>query len=370
LNLEMRIQKYAFTFDPLTLMVLMVMLLFGCSTKNRKEQEFNSQSKIPVLIDTDLGGDPDDIQSLFRLLHYSDILEVKGIVSTPCSQIENHPWDTLPQHLFIKEWIQRIDLNYLRAKGYTDLMPEEQVLGVVKKGSQKPLPPSVNGNTEGSDFIIKTSKKYSKEDPLWVLIWGSMTTLAQALHDDPSIASNIRIYSIASSNTEHDSLSRNFVYEFMKSDFPDLWWIENGILPKGKYETFRGVYQGGEQSGEWGNIAFVEKNIRGKGTTRGGMFDIKSGDAFPVATWPKGTLKEGDSPSILYLISPIIGGVGDIHDPTQESWGGQFRKADPVKFPNYYIDLNASPEECQSTINKWRLDFMADWKMRWERYNE
>jgi hypothetical protein len=187
LNLELGIQKYAFTFDPLTLMGLMVMLLLACSTKNRKESELNSQSKIPVLIDT------------------------------------------------------------------------------------------------------------------------------------------------------------------------DLWWIENGIFPKGKYETFRGVYQGGEQFREWGNIAFVEKNIRGKGTTRGGMFDQKSGDAFPVATWPKGTLKEGDSPSILYLISPIIGGEGDIHDPTQESWGGQFRKAFPEKFPNYYVDLDASPEACQATINKWRL---------------
>jgi hypothetical protein len=366
----MGIHKYAFIIDPLTLMVLVMMLLFGCSTKNKKEQDFNSKSKISVLIDTDLGGDPDDIQSLFRLLHYSDILEIKGIVSTPCSQIESHPWDTIPQDLLIKEWIQRIDLDFLRAKGYNDLMQEEEVLGVVKKGSQKPLPPSINGNTEGSDFIIETSKKYSKEDPLWVLIWGSMTTLAQALHDDPSIASNIRIYSIASSNTEHDSLSRNFVYEFMKSDFPDLWWIENGILPKGKYETFRGVYQGGEQSGEWGNIAFVEKNIRGKGTARGGMFDQKPGDAFPVATWPKGTLKEGDSPSILYLISPIIGGVGDIHDPTQESWGGQFRKADQDLFPNYYIDLEASPEVCQATINKWRLAYMKDWKERWERYDK
>jgi hypothetical protein len=363
-------QKYTFIIDPLTLMVLMLVLLFGCSTKNKQELASSSKPKIPVLIDTDLGGDPDDIQSLFRLLHYSDLLEIKGIVSTPCSQIENHPWDTIPQDLLIKEWIQRIDLDFLRAKGYTDLMPEEQVLDVVKKGSQKPLPPSRNGNTEGSDFIIETAKKYSKEDPLWVLVWGSMTSLAQALHDDPSIAPHIRIYSIASSNTEHDSLSRNFVYEFMKTDFPDLWWIENGILPKGKHETFRGVYQGGEQSGEWGNIAFVEKNIRGKGTTRGGLFDQKSGDAFPVATWPKGTLKEGDSPSILYLISPIIGGVGDIHDPTQESWGGQFRKADPDLFPNYFIDLDASPEVCQATINEWRLAFMKDWKERWKRYAE
>jgi len=324
--------------------------------------------KIPVIVDTDLGGDPDDIQSLFRLLHYSDILDIKAIVSTPCSQIDSHPWDTIPQDLLIQEWIQRIDMDHLRSKGYKDLMAEEELLQVVRKGSQQPQAPYPAGQTEGSELIAELASKYNPENPIWVLVWGSMTTLAQTLHDHPSIAPNIRIYSIGSTNTEHDSLSRNYVYQFMENEFADLWWIENAILPKGKHETFRGVYQGGEQSGEWGNIAFVEKTIRGKGTTRGGMFDRKSGDAFPVATWPQGTLKEGDSPSILYLISPSIAGVGNLDDPTRESWGGQFRLAFPEKFPNYYVDLDASPEECQATINKWRVDFMSDWKQRWEKY--
>nr|MDX1981099.1 hypothetical protein [Bryobacteraceae bacterium] len=36
-----------------------------------------------VLVSTDLGGDPDDIQSLYRLLHYSDVLRVEGTVSSP-----------------------------------------------------------------------------------------------------------------------------------------------------------------------------------------------------------------------------------------------------------------------------------------------
>lgn len=340
---------------------------FGSASTENRTETYRIQ-KIPVLVDTDLGGDPDDIQSLFRLVHCSDILDIKGIVSTPCSQIESHPWDTVPQDVLIKEWIQRIDPDHLRAKGHTDLMTEEELLKVVFKGSQKPIPPHRSGRTAGSDFTIKTAKAHSSDNPLWILVWGSMTTIAQAIYDDPSIAPNIRIYSIGSTNTQHDSLSRNYVYNFMSTEFPGLWWIENAVLPKWKYETFRGIYQGGDQSGEWGNQEFVEKNIRGKGTTRNGTFEQLSGDAFPVATYPKGTLKEGDSPSILYLISPFIGRIGDIDDPTQESWGGQFRKAYPDKFPNYYIDLDASPEECQATINKWRVDFLSDWKKRWEWY--
>lgn len=34
-----------------------------------------------VYVSTDLGGDPDDIQSLYRLIHYSDVLKVEGIGS-------------------------------------------------------------------------------------------------------------------------------------------------------------------------------------------------------------------------------------------------------------------------------------------------
>jgi hypothetical protein len=366
-------KRVFFTYYKWALAIGMVTFGMACSQGQKESEKVNAASekaKIDVLIDTDLGGDPDDIQSLFRLLHYSDILNIRGIVSTPCSQIESHPWDTIPQDRLIKEWIQRIDLDHLRNKGYTELMSESAVLEVVRRGSPKPEPPSIEGTTEGSDFTIALAKEYSPENPLWVLVWGSMTTLAQAIHDDPSIAPNIRIYSIASSNTQHDSLSRNFVYDFMVNEFPALWWIENGILPKWKYETFRGVYQGGDQTGGWGNKSFVAENIRGKGTTRNGMFAEKSGDAFPLAASPKGTLKEGDSPSFLYLLSPAIGGVGDINDPTQESWGGQFRKANADVFPNYYVDLDAPSEECQATINKWRVDFMQDWKQRWLRYED
>lgn len=335
----------------------------------------NFQESIPsenrttdVLIDTDLGGDPDDIQSLYRLIHYSDILKVKGIISTPCNQIQNHPWDTIPQVDLIRYWIRRIDPDHLRRAGYPEIMAEEDLLKVVKAGSPEPGLPSAGKSTEGSAYISSLASDYSPDRPLWVLVWGSLTSLAQALHDDPGIAPNIRIYYIGSSNTLHDSLSRNYLYIFMETVFPELWWIENGILPKGRHETFRGVYQGGDQEGEWGNKEFVNRHIRGHGSTRQGYFREKCGDVFPLATSPKGSLKEGDSPSLLFLISPVLVGIGNIDDPTVESWGGRFRQPDPVRFPNYYTDLNLSPEECQATINKWRKAFLSDWRDRWDRY--
>ncbi len=344
--------------------LILLPTLFSC------KPEVNEPKTFDVIIDTDLGGDPDDIQSLFRAVHYSDIIKIKGIVSTPNGDKNSHPWDTVNNTALITEWVKRIDVEHLRDKGYTELMSEEEILSTIKAGSASAGAPSTEGSTEGSEWIVQTARKYSKENPLWVLVWGSYTTTAQALHDAPDIAEKIRMYYISSSNTLHDTASRDYVYNFMAEQYPELWWIENGILPRGTHETFRGIYQSGDQEGEWAYTKFTDANIRGHGSTHNGLFKEKCGDVFPLANYPKNSLKEGDSPSMLYLVSPVLAGVGDVDDPTQESWGGQFRHFDKARFPNYYVDLNKTPEECQMTIGKWRKDILTDWKNRWDWYEE
>jgi hypothetical protein len=316
-----------------------------------------------VLISTDLGGDPDDIQSLVHLLHYSDILRVEGILST------TGPGST-PRAALIREWVQRVDMDFLRARGYPELMGEDEVLPVVVQGATEPSEPRPDADTAGSRWLVERANAPDPaglDRPLWVLVWGSLTDVAQALHDDPGIADRIRIYYIGSSNTVNDPASRNAVYDGMQGRWPDLWWIENGILPRFSHDSFRGCYLGGDQRGEWGNAAYIEQVIRGRGTTHGGMFEKVLGDAFPVAGWPEGVLKEGDTPTFLYLLSPVIDGVGDVDDPTGPSWGGRFRRPAPDRYPNYYADLDEPAEVCQATINRWRVHYLQDWRQRWLR---
>ena len=313
-----------------------------------------------VYVSTDLGGDPDDIQSLYRLIHYSDILRVEGIGS--CTG----PGST-PRANVIREWIQRVDADHLRARGYSELLTESALLSGVTQGATTPGRPSGDRSTDASRQIIECARSESDE-VLWVLVWGSITDVAQALFEAPDIVDRVRIHFIGSSNTENDPESRDWVYAFMSNPCPSLWWIENGVMPKRSRDTFRGVYQGGEQSGEWGNIAFIETHIRGKGSTHDGLFEEVCGDAFPVAGSPKETLKEGDSPTMLYLLSPVFGNVGDVNDPSAEGWGGTYARPEPERFPNYFTDLEADAETCQATISKWRLDYLSHWRDRWLRY--
>jgi hypothetical protein len=326
-----------------------------------------------VLIDTDLGGegrgetgsvsDPDDIQSLVRAIHYSDALDIEGIVSTYGPGIADPD--------LIREWIERTDVDHLRAQGYTDLMTEAELLAAVASGTRDLEGPADGRSTEGSRHIIDRAHAGTDSDPLWILAWGSLGTVAQALHDDSSIVPKIRLYSIGDFNTRVNREARDFVRTSL-DDHRDLWWIENGVLPVNSRSTYEGVWRGGDQTGEWDRETFVERHIRGHGTTARGKYSQKLGDAFPVGTIPPeaaGSLKEGDSPSLLYLLSPGFGGVGDLDDPTQPSWGGRFRRA-AAEYPNYYVDLDCpTPEQCQATINRHRVAFLSHWRDRWDRYD-
>jgi hypothetical protein len=322
-----------------------------------------------VLVSTDLGGDPDDIQSLIHLLHYSDILGIEGIISSPGPGSTNRVEG-------IREWIERTDLDFLRAQGHPELITEAAALAVTRQGITSPGAPAADRASEGSRWIVEralTPDPQGQDRPLWVLVWGSLTDVAQAIHDEPRIAERIRIYYIGSSNTTADPDSRDYVYRYMQEQYPQLWWIENGILPRFQHDTFRGYYLGGDQSGEWGAVRFVEDTIRGRGTTRNGKFDQRLGDAMPMGRHPgsgQDILKEGDTPTFLYLLSSVVGGVGNVDDPTGESWGGQFRRPLPDLHPNYFVDLDAPAEVCHATINKWRVAYLSDWKERWGWYGE
>lgn len=326
------------------------------------------QSSFRVLVSTDLGGDPDDIQSLIHILHYTDILKLEGLISSPGP-------GSINRAAGIVEWVERTDLDYLRAHGHPDLMTEAAVLAGVRQGAMSPGAPEPDRTTDGSRWIVERATApdlLGLDRPLWVLVWGSLTDVAQALHDEPAIAERIRIYYIGSSNTTADPDSRDYVYRFMQEKAPNLWWIENGILPRLQHDTFRGVYLGGDQSGEWDKHTYVEQTIRRRGGTHNGKYALRTGDAMPLAHHPGSDdnhLKEGDTASFLYLLSPVVGGVGDVDDATQPSWGGQFRRPEPDRYPNYYVDLDAPAEECQATINRWRVDFLRDWQKRWAWYD-
>jgi hypothetical protein len=286
-----------------------------------------------VIVSTDIGGgDADDFQSMVHFLVYADLFNVEGLISSP--PLGGRKSD-------IEEVLDKYRIDYTNLKTYGPYPTYNELIEVTKQGAISGGSPGSGKSTEGSNFIIAAAQKNDPR-PLWILVWGSMTDVAQALYDDSGIKSKIRVYSIGSWNTSMDEESRNYIY----NNHHDLWWIENDF-------TFRGMYKGGNQSGDLENKRFVENHVNNH-VELGNLFYNK-----------KTTIKMGDTPSVLYLLSPIVGGVGDLDDPTGESWGGQFKNTSHGQ--QYWTDIHDDEIQDGASVNKWREQYLRDWEKRMDR---
>lgn len=290
------------------------------------------QSDLPrIIVSTDIGGDdPDDFQSLVHLLIYADRFQIEGLISSPPSKGRKKD---------ILEGLDAYEKDFAILKKISKKYPKPEILrNLTKQGAIEPQtgkePTEVS---EGARYIIEKAKKDSI-NPLWILVWGSITDIAQAVQYAPEIKNRIRVYSIGSWNTRQDPKARDYLF----NKHSDLWWIEND-------HTFRGMYKGGFQEGNYGNSSFVARFLKKHGAL-GKLFYEKKKD-----------IKMGDTPSVLYLLS------GNADDPTDLSWGGSFVNHSHGK--NYWVDnpvdtLKTANHLGAKTVSTHRKLFLDDWAKR------
>lgn len=242
-----------------------------------------------VIVSSDIGGtDPDDFQSMVHFLLYADMFDIEGIISSPYGPGRK------------EQILQVIDLyshDYANLKTYSAKYPPPDALRAIsKQGSKDGAGLAGFGSpTEGSRWIVQCARRADSR-PLHILVWGGIDDLAQALHDAPDILPKLRVYFIGGPNK---TWSVN-AYNYIEEHHPKLWMIESNA-------TYRGWFTGGDQAGEWGNSTFVAAHVAGHGAL---------GDFF--ATLLKGTMKMGDSPSVVRLLH------GDPDDPSKAGWGGKY----------------------------------------------
>jgi hypothetical protein len=244
-----------------------------------------------VIVSSDIGGtDPDDQQSMVHFLLYADMFDVEGIVSSPYGPGRR-------EHIL--QVIDKYARDYPNLKTYSTSYPTPDALRAVsKQGAIDSSGGAGFGSpTPGSNWIVQCARR-SDPRPLYVLVWGGIDDLAQALHDAPDILPRLRVYFIGGPN----KMWSVDAYNYIEEHHPTLWMIEAN-------STYRGWFTGGNQAGEWGNAAFVAGHIAGHGAL---------GDFF--STLLNGTLKMGDSPSVGYLLR------GTPADPSRPGWGGQFAR--------------------------------------------
>ncbi|GAB3229062.1 DUF1593 domain-containing protein [Algoriphagus aestuariicola] len=251
----------------------------------------NKAIKPRVLISSDIGGtDPDDFQSMIHLLMYADQFEIEGLVSSPYG--EGSTTDFL-------DMIALYNQDYAQLLPHAPELPSPESLRKITKQGGKDAAPfkGYSTPTEGSEWIIKCAKAES-DQRLWVLVWGGIEDLAQALHDAPEIKENIRVYWIGGPNKKWSINA----YSYIAANHPDLWMIEANA-------TYRGWFMEEDSPEDLKGDVFYNNYIQARGSMGKDFFNYYDGD-----------IKMGDTPSLVYLMN------GDPNDPTGESWGGSFEK--------------------------------------------
>ena len=269
--------------------------LLQLAADRRPAQQVDGSPEPPprVIVSTDIGGtDFDDFQSLVHLLLYADRITLEGLVASPWGPARD-------RRRYLLELIDVYARDYPALRAVSARYPTPDALrAIAKQGASDPADLRGWGEpTEGSRWIIERARADDPR-PLWLLVWGGIDDLAQALHDDPSIKRKLRVHWIGGPNKKWSTTA----YDYIAREHPDLWIIESN-------STYRGWFVGGDQSGDLGNAAFVSRQVKGRGAL---------GDYF-ASIDP--LVKMGDSPSLTYVLSPTR------DDPAAEGWGGRYVRA-------------------------------------------
>src|SRR6187397_2557480 len=163
---------------PWTYAALSLLLLVALPGLARPPQHRTGGADTPrrVIVSSDIGGsDPDDFQSMVHLLVYADRLELEGLISSPWGAgRKQHILDVLSAYERDYENLRTYSSRYPRPADLRALAKQGAIESATLRGWGLP--------TEGSQWIIRSAKRADPR-PLWILVWGGIDDLAQALHD-------------------------------------------------------------------------------------------------------------------------------------------------------------------------------------------
>lgn len=274
-----------------------------------------------ILVSSDIGGtDPDDFQSLIHLLMYADLFQIEGLISSPYGNGRTSD---------ILDMIALYELDYPKLLERRADFPEPGDLRkITKQGALNGAPfLGYSIATEGSDWIIQSAMKKSNQ-PLWVLVWGGLEDLAQALHDKPEIKNHIKVYWIGGPNKKWSVNA----YSYIAANHPDLWMIEANA-------TYRGWFMDEDSPADISNKNFYTNYIQGRGAMASNFEEHYGGE-----------IKMGDTPSLAYVMN------GNPDEPSGESWGGSFDRIDRSSRAIFFGASSSADTVAAYATLEWRFE--------------
>ncbi len=315
------------------------------------------ETRARLVVLTDIGGDPDDMQSMVRLMVFANEFEIEGLIAS-ASGTPGELKKAIVQPQLIRQVVQaygRILPNLRRhADGYPDA---ERLLERIKSGNPQRGWKNVGDahDTEGSRWIIRVVDRDDAR-PVNITIWGGQTDLAQALWRVRADCGADGLRKFQDKIRVYDISDQDRIFADIWREFPGMFYILAKAPPRQdmRLATFRGMYLGGDES--LTSRKWIDENVRiGHGPL---------GEQYPPKTWtapnPHGALKEGDTPSWFYFLSL---GPGDPGHPEWGGWGGRFAK-DAVGVWRDAPDTVGKTAGAREAVWRWRAHFQAHFQAR------
>jgi hypothetical protein len=306
-----------------------------------------ADDRLRVIVETDLGGDPDDEQSLVRFLLYTNEWDVEGII---CNRAEARDGENLnPERT-------GLGIGHRLVKAYGECYPQ-----LVKHDARYPRPEelltrTVSGYAGSDDGVNLVLAAVDADDlrPVWFLNWGTIdgsdpSSLKRAL-DRVLTERGPRGYAAFKSRLRLSS-DDQFGEHTTKIDPPFALWVDTFRPPvdgKRWYHTFSGI------TATAGGFDLERDVLTGHGPL---------GTLYPTNTTH--VQKEGDTMTFLYLVPT---GMNDTEHPTWGSWAGRYGRNEKFGDRPYYW-ANA-PDEWKgtrhrdNTLKRWAEHIQNDFKAR------
>ena len=298
-----------------------------------------ASAKHRVVVMTDIGGDPDDMQSLVRYLLYACDFENEGFTTG-----FGHGHDKRTRPELIRERIEAYSKVVANLRKHrSDYPTAEHLLSLVKDGHNgDPHKVGPGMDSEASEWIIQVLDRPDPR-PVWFSIWGGPRELAQAIWKVSQTRSAEQLAAFKKKIRVHSIADQDRTAKWVKQHHPDVFWIFS--------YCFRGIWKGYDQAIV--SPAWLKRNVlEGHGPL---------GPTYPPKAAGKVGVKEGDTPSYFYVLPD---GLSDPEHPEWGNWGGRFRRSG--KGMEYVMDADqwGGSRHPDATIARWRTAYQNAFEAR------
>jgi hypothetical protein len=281
--------------------------------------------------------DPDDMQSIVRFLLYANEFDIEGLVisSGTFANVarKQHMLDVIDVYDRVDENLRKRDPRYPTPEHLKSVCFEGRSGTWGKKGTESI---GEGKDSEASDAIIRIVDKPDPR-PIYIGVWGDCSVVAQAVWKVRKTRNTAELDAFLGKLRIHQIATQDGTIGWLRENFPKLFIIHSA-------KTYQGMFGGSDPLSDLG---WVNEHIRNNHGPLGSIYPHQGMGCTGVC--------EGDSPSFLWLVSANRG-LNDPDDPTQESWGGQFKKDGDT---NHYVD-GPGP----SSVSKWRKDYRKEFRER------